>query len=68
MFKRFSLLAVVSLLCVVGCKSDSEMDHDHRMKDKVSMDACSHCPGNQTATAEGKCPTCGMPVADMKMK
>jgi hypothetical protein len=25
-----------------------------------AVDACSHCAGVQTATADGKCPVCGM--------
>jgi hypothetical protein len=28
-----------------------------------SVDACAHCAGSQTATADGKCPVCGMKVA-----
>ena len=27
---------------------------------KTAADACSHCPGVQTATAAGACPVCGM--------
>ena len=27
---------------------------------KAASDACSHCPGVQTAKADGSCPVCGM--------
>jgi hypothetical protein len=27
---------------------------------KAAADACSHCPGVQTAKADGSCPVCGM--------
>ena len=30
---------------------------------KTASDACSHCPGVQTATASGTCPVCGMKVS-----
>lgn len=32
------------------------------MSGKMAADACSHCEGVQTATADGKCPMCGMKV------
>lgn len=32
----------------------------------VTVDACTHCPGVQTATAEGKCPVCGAQVVQKK--
>jgi rubrerythrin len=65
---------LVSMMAVaVGCQKD-DMDHHHNDKMKKSdssmtsgktmgtMDACSHCAGVQTATADGKCPVCGMKV------
>lgn len=66
MLKRISILALVGFIGVVGCKSESTMS-DKKM-DTMAMDACSHCPGVQTMTADGKCPACGMAVNDMKMK
>ena len=71
MLKHLSLLAILGTLLVGGCKSDS-MKHDDMKsgsmmkKDGMAMDACSHCPGVQTATADGKCPSCGMAVMKMK--
>lgn len=64
MIKRISLLVAIGLFGIVGCKSNSDMKHDSM--NKMSTDACSHCPGDQTATAEGKCPTCGMAMMPMK--
>ena len=70
MLKQFSMLAIVGLLVIVGCKSDSMkhdgMSHDSMKHDSMTMDACSHCAGVQTATAGGKCPMCGMAVMPMK--
>lgn len=61
MLKRLSMAAVLGAFLVVGgCESDSK--HDDMSKGKMSMDACSHCAGMQTATADGKCPVCGMAV------
>jgi hypothetical protein len=30
----------------------------------AAQDACSHCPGIQKATADGRCPECGMQVVN----
>jgi len=59
--KRFVLAAVVvSSLCLVGCHNkDDNMSNEPK---KMSMDACSHCPGDQTVTADGKCSGCGAAV------
>ncbi len=65
---KWTLSAVVatSALFMAGCKSDG-MDgkhDDHMMHKTAGVDACSHCTGVQTMTADGKCPSCGMAVAD----
>jgi hypothetical protein len=52
-------------VAAAGCHSqDEKCDHcttkpsgDAKMTS--ASDACSHCPGVQTATADGKCPVCG---------
>lgn len=66
MRKSIALLAVGFLLVVGGCKNDNmnkDMDHSSSTEPKkMTMDACSHCPGVQTATADGKCPVCGAKV------
>ena len=54
--------AVVLGLGVVGCHHDH---HDMSDSKSMSADACSHCPGIQTATPEGTCPVCGMKVKKM---
>ena len=59
----------------VGCQNDrSNMDRSDRMdrgstsasmsrSDTMSgQDDCPHCPGVQTARADGTCPQCGMKV------
>ena len=66
MSKWLSVLAVglVISLGAVGCKSmdkDRDMDSSTTPK-RMSTDACPHCPGNQVATADGKCPICGAKV------
>ena len=64
MRKLFALLAVGMLLVVGGCKSDNDsMNTSSSEPKKMTTDACSHCAGVQTATAEGKCPMCGGTVA-----
>jgi uncharacterized paraquat-inducible protein A len=67
-------VAVCSMLAfaAVGCqKDDTKHDHDKMMKSDsaamkhetmATMDACPHCPGVQTAKADGTCPVCGMKV------
>src|SRR4051794_31335645 len=68
---RFFLAVLGAVLAVgMGCsnkhdKSDAQMmKHDDAKM--MSADACPHCPGVQKATADGKCPICGMQVGDMK--
>jgi hypothetical protein len=65
---RSLLIALLGtlFLTAVGCQSDSDKS---KMKSgsgdamQMSGDACAHCPGVQKATAEGKCPLCGMKVS-----
>ena len=60
---RFFVVALSALLFVsVGCQSDHKHDGSHHKGDamKASADACTHCPGVQKATADGKCPVCAM--------
>ncbi len=66
---RTLLAAVVCTVLAVaatGCKSDDKMSSNTSSmsadKTMASMDVCSHCPGVQTATADGKCPGCGAAV------
>ena len=65
MRKYLALCTLGFALAVVGCQdNNSTKNDDMQMKStepkKMSTDACSHCPGNQTMTAEGKCSSCGM--------
>ena len=64
MTKWIALCAVLGMLAVGGCKASASADSDPSNEPKkMSTDACPHCPGNQTATADGKCPVCGAKVA-----
>jgi hypothetical protein len=59
-------LCTVALLAFAstGCKDN--MHDDNMRRDSMGMkDACSHCPGMQTATTDGKCPVCGAKVHGM---
>ena len=63
----FAIVSIAALLAVGGCKDmnhDSDMHSSKSSSDPKMMtnDACSHCKGMQTATADGKCPECGMKV------
>ena len=68
---RFLIAALSALVFVsVGCQGGGDK-HDggmHHKGDamKASADACSQCPGMQKATADGKCPVCGMSMSGMK--
>ena len=52
------------MFVAVGCKSDdggddmSASSSDTKSTMSAGADACSHCAGVQTATADGKCPIC----------
>ena len=66
MRKTIALLAVGFLLAVGGCKNDTNNDgmstsssSSSSEPKKMTTDVCSHCPGVQTATTEGKCSGCG---------
>jgi uncharacterized paraquat-inducible protein A len=60
MSKWIAVCMLSGMLAVVGCKSMDKTDSSEPKK--MSADACSHCDGVQTATADGKCPVCGMKV------
>lgn len=65
---RFLVAVLGALLMVgvgIGCEKDKD-DGSSRSGDSMkasSADACAHCPGVQKATADGKCPKCGMKVS-----
>jgi hypothetical protein len=65
MCKWFAVLMLGVMLAVCGCKIVGHHDDNMSSSDpkKMSIDACPHCPGVQTATADGKCPECGMKAA-----
>lgn len=52
------------LLVGVGCQNDRNRDdvtvRTERSDTMRGADACSMCPGVQTAKADGTCPDCGM--------
>lgn len=57
--KRFVLAGLlVAGLGIVGCKNCDKCEQSSEPK-KMAVDVCSHCPGDQTMTAEGKCSGCG---------
>jgi hypothetical protein len=64
------LLLIVALFALsagvnVGCdknKSDDATASQSGDAMKMSTDDCAMCPGVQKASADGKCPKCGMNV------
>jgi hypothetical protein len=60
--KTLMVLCALSLACIVGCDKNKKHDDMSSSPKKMSTDACSHCAGDQMATADGKCPACGMKV------
>lgn len=61
MRKSIAMLAVAMLLAV-GCQNKDNGSTHTTTSDapkKMTTDACSHCAGDQVATADGKCPMCG---------
>ena len=65
-----TLLAAVAVSCcmlvaAVGCNKnkDKEMTSSTNSPTMASMDVCSHCPGAQHGTADGKCEVCGTKLA-----
>ena len=61
MSKLLALLALGAVLAVGGCQNKEKSDMDTMSGSQTaSKDACPACAGVQTATADGKCPKCGM--------
>jgi hypothetical protein len=61
--KTLMVLFALSAAAMVGCdKNKGHDDMNSSSPKKMSTDACSHCAGDQMATADGKCPACGMKV------
>lgn len=56
MQKLITALIGVLLLSTVGCTHNKESD----TAKSPEKDACSMCPGPQTAKADGTCAKCGM--------
>jgi hypothetical protein len=66
MTKFLSVMAMGLMLAAAGCNKSAETAEgsaEAGSTDAAMTDACSHCAGVQKATADGKCPKCGMPVA-----
>jgi hypothetical protein len=60
---RFLVAVLGALLIVgVGCSDKDKSDSGSSVK-ASSADVCKHCPGDQKATADGKCPVCGAKVS-----
>jgi hypothetical protein len=63
MIRSLAAFAILATLAVAGCNKnkDDGMNEGSMSNEpkKMSTDACSHCAGVQTATADGKCPVCG---------
>lgn len=70
---KLLIVALSGIMFVtVGCQNkDDEMNDDMRMSGSSTAtesrtaggaDACTHCPGKQTAKADGTCPMCNMKV------
>ncbi len=72
MRKALLVAAVGIMLVSVGCengkmvnpfkKKPATTQSTEEMKMSAAKDDCPMCPGQQTATADGKCPKCGMQV------
>ena len=60
MSKWMSVLALGLFIAVAGCKNMGKNNDDMSSSEpkKMSTDACAHCPGVQTANADGGCPIC----------
>ena len=60
MSKLIALFTLGLVLVVGGCQNkNNDDDMNNTEPQKMSADACTSCPGMQTATADGKCPACG---------
>jgi hypothetical protein len=70
MTRFLSVLVVAAMLAVggVGCNKNADMEGtaEGSSTDMAMKDACPHCAGDQKATADGKCPKCGMAAATSK--
>ena len=68
MYRNFLTSLVIVSFALVGCTRDDELKREHKnLGDNMAAtqpmaDACPMCPGDQVATADGRCPTCGMKV------
>src|SRR5215208_761963 len=66
MIRSLAAFALLATLALAGCNKNKDHDMDNGSMSnepkKMSTDACSHCAGVQTATADGKCPVCGAPA------
>ncbi|HEX8523584.1 MAG TPA: hypothetical protein VF669_15120 [Tepidisphaeraceae bacterium] len=67
MSKWICAVALGAAMAAVGCQNDNggrnrdrDMNTSSNEPKRMSADACTHCAGVQTATADGKCPECGM--------
>jgi hypothetical protein len=63
MSKLLALLALGTVFAIGGCQNNKNNGDDMSTtsgRETTSMDACPACAGVQTATADGKCPKCGM--------
>ena len=58
MTKWMAVVAVAALLAG-GCNQNKDTSGTSGDPKMMSTDACTHCPGNQTADAAGKCSACG---------
>lgn len=61
---RNALALVLGLslaFAVAGCQNNKT---EPTSNTSTAADACTHCAGQQVATADGKCPKCGMKVAN----
>jgi len=61
MNKWIAVLALGAMLSM-GCDKNKSDDMSSDQPKKMSVDDCTHCSGNQTAKADGTCPSCGMKV------
>ena len=57
-----ALGALLLFVGVVGCQDSKKDMSDPKMMSEV--DVCPTCRGVQKATADGKCESCGAPIAD----
>ncbi len=65
MSRILSVMVFGLMLAVAGCNKNTDTASGTAEEGTMSAgaDACPHCPGTQTATANGTCPKCGMKAA-----